>query len=84
MRFVPAGMGLSSRTARGAEKFRTRYSCHRKTNHQRQAQAKVDRGDIYHGEPDLSLEWMVLRVSFLTIIAFHGFALWQWQGEPMT
>jgi hypothetical protein len=41
--------------------------------------------DIYHGEPDLSLEWSAVRMSFLTIIAFHGFALfalWQWPGEP--
>ena len=27
--------------------------------------------DIFHGEPDLSLEWSILRVSFLLSIAFH-------------
>jgi hypothetical protein len=27
--------------------------------------------DIFHGEPDLSLEWSVLRVAFLLSIAFH-------------
>jgi hypothetical protein len=31
--------------------------------------------DVYHGESDLRLEWMVLRISFLTIIAFHCVAL---------
>jgi hypothetical protein len=31
--------------------------------------------DVYHGEEDLTLEWSVLRVSFLVIIAFHAFAL---------
>ena len=31
--------------------------------------------DIYHGEVDLTLEWGVLRVSFLVIIAFHAAAL---------
>ena len=31
--------------------------------------------DIYHGEPDLRLEWSVLRVSFLVVIAFHACAL---------
>ena len=32
--------------------------------------------DIYHGEADVTLEWMVLRVAFVAIIAFHiaGFA----------
>jgi Na+-transporting methylmalonyl-CoA/oxaloacetate decarboxylase beta subunit len=27
--------------------------------------------DIGHGEPDLTLEWNVLRVAALTVIAFH-------------
>ena len=39
--------------------------------------------DIYHGEADVSLEWNVLRVSFLIIITFHVFALiaaWKGQG----
>ena len=27
--------------------------------------------DIYHGEPDLSLEWGVVSVSFLPILLFH-------------
>ena len=31
--------------------------------------------DIYHGEADLTLEWSVLRISFLIIIAFHALAL---------
>jgi hypothetical protein len=31
--------------------------------------------DIYHGETDVSLEWNVVRVSFLIIMAFHVFAL---------
>ena len=31
--------------------------------------------DIDHGEPDLTLEWRVLRVSFLVIVAFHVLAL---------
>lgn len=31
--------------------------------------------DIYHGEEDLRAEWMVLRISFMTIMVFHGFAL---------
>ena len=31
--------------------------------------------DIYHRETDVSLEWNVVRVSFLIIIAFHVFAL---------
>ena len=38
--------------------------------------------DIYHGEVDLSLEWNVLRVSFLIIITFHVFALIAaWKGR---
>ena len=39
--------------------------------------------DIYHRETDVSLEWNVLRVSFLIIITFHVFALiaaWKGQG----
>lgn len=31
--------------------------------------------DIYHGEPDLTLEWRILRVASLVILAFHGLAL---------
>ncbi len=31
--------------------------------------------DIYHGEPDLSLEWNVLRVCALIFLCFIGFAL---------
>ncbi len=31
--------------------------------------------DIYHGEADLTLEWTVLRISFLVIVAFHVVAL---------
>jgi hypothetical protein len=31
--------------------------------------------DIYHQETDVSLEWNVVRVSFLIIMAFHVFAL---------
>ena len=38
--------------------------------------------DIYHGEVDVSLEWNVLRVSFLIIITFHVFALIAaWKGR---
>ena len=31
--------------------------------------------DIRHGEADLTLEWNVLRVSFVIVIAFHVTAL---------
>ena len=31
--------------------------------------------DILHGEADLTLEWTVLRISFLVIVAFHAVAL---------
>jgi len=31
--------------------------------------------DIYHGESDLRLEWMVLRISFAMIFIFQVFAL---------
>jgi hypothetical protein len=31
--------------------------------------------DIYHAETDVTLEWRVLRVSFLIIVAFHAVAL---------
>ena len=31
--------------------------------------------DIYHGEPDVSLEWMIVRFAFPTWIAFHIAAL---------
>ena len=27
--------------------------------------------DIYHGEADVSLEWMMVRSGFAVIIAFH-------------
>jgi len=27
--------------------------------------------DIYHGEPDLSLEWNIVSISFLPILLFH-------------
>lgn len=38
--------------------------------------------DIYHGEPDLTLEWRVLRVSFLIILVFHVSALTAaWKGS---
>jgi hypothetical protein len=31
--------------------------------------------DVYHREVDLTLEWIVLRISFLIIIAFTALAL---------
>ena len=31
--------------------------------------------DIRHGEADLTLEWNVLRASFVLIIAFHVIAM---------
>jgi uncharacterized membrane protein YozB (DUF420 family) len=31
--------------------------------------------DIYHGESDLRLEWMVLRICFAVIFIFQVFAL---------
>jgi hypothetical protein len=31
--------------------------------------------DIYHEEPDLTLEWRVLQVAFAIIVAFHVVAL---------
>jgi len=31
--------------------------------------------DIFHGESDLRLEWMALRVSFAVIFIFQVFAL---------
>lgn len=31
--------------------------------------------DISHGEADVTLEWNVLRLSFVVIIAFHVVAL---------
>jgi hypothetical protein len=42
--------------------------------------------DIYHGEPDLTLEWRALQVSSLLILAFHAFALmavWKGAGFPL-
>ena len=41
--------------------------------------------DIYHREPDVMLEWRLLRVSFLIIIVFHAFALttaWKAVNQP--
>jgi hypothetical protein len=42
----------------------------------RRAAAALALQEIYQGEADLTLEWRVLRVSFLVIVAFHivGFA----------
>jgi hypothetical protein len=37
--------------------------------------ASVALQDIYHGEPDLTLEWRVLRVASLVIVAFHVLAV---------
>ena len=31
--------------------------------------------DISHGEPDLSLEWTIVQVSFLIIVLFQASAL---------
>jgi hypothetical protein len=31
--------------------------------------------DIYHGESDLRMEWMVLRICFAVIFIFQVFAL---------
>lgn len=31
--------------------------------------------DIYRGEADVTLEWNVVRISFLIIVAFHVSAL---------
>jgi hypothetical protein len=31
--------------------------------------------DIYHGEADVTLEWNVVRLAFLIIVAFHISAL---------
>ena len=31
--------------------------------------------DIFHGEPDLSLEWSLVSLSFLPILLFHILAL---------
>jgi len=27
--------------------------------------------DIFHGEPDLGLEWNIVSISFLPILVFH-------------
>ena len=32
--------------------------------------------DIAQGEPDLTLEWTVLRVAGVLVVAFHAAALW--------
>ena len=40
--------------------------------------------DIYHGESDLRLEWMVLRICFAMIVIFQVFALatfWRMIGK---
>lgn len=31
--------------------------------------------DIFHGEPDLSLEWNVVSLTFLPILGFHVLSL---------
>ncbi len=31
--------------------------------------------DIYHGEADVTLEWTVVRIPCLIIVAFHALAL---------
>ena len=31
--------------------------------------------DIFHGEPDLTLEWQIVGVSFLPVLLFHVLAL---------
>jgi hypothetical protein len=31
--------------------------------------------DIFHAEPDVSLEWSVVRVALLLSIAFHGMSI---------
>ena len=31
--------------------------------------------DIYHGEPDVTLEWGIVRVSALVLLAFIGMTL---------
>jgi hypothetical protein len=38
--------------------------------------------DISHGEADLTLEWNVLRLSFVVIITFHVVALWALRQAP--
>ena len=32
--------------------------------------------DIYHGEPDLSLEWGIVSLTFLPVLVFHLVAVW--------
>ena len=32
--------------------------------------------DIYHWESDVTLEWSMVRMSFLLSLTFHGWALW--------
>ena len=37
--------------------------------------------DIYHGEPDVTLEWNIVRTAFMVILAFHAAALTAaWKG----
>ncbi|NCQ35673.1 hypothetical protein GW813_11520 [bacterium] len=31
--------------------------------------------DIYHGEPDLDLEWTIVAVTFVPVLAFHLLAV---------
>ena len=31
--------------------------------------------DIYHAESDVRVEWIVVRITYLLSLAFHGFAL---------
>ena len=31
--------------------------------------------DIFHGEPDLTLEWKVVSATFLPVLAFHLLAI---------
>ena len=31
--------------------------------------------DIFHGEPDLTLEWQIIHISFLPILLFHILAV---------
>ena len=31
--------------------------------------------DIYHGEPDLTLEWNIVSISFLPVLIFHLLAI---------
>ena len=38
--------------------------------------------DIYHGEPDVTLEWNIVRTAFMVILPFHAVALTAaWKGR---